>query len=257
MTENSTGLAAAEKAGAEELSRQLKETEAAQAALRASEERLRALVDSTIDGIIVIDEAGTIESFNRSAERIFGYASVEVVGQNVSTLMPEPDRGQHDAYIGRYHLTGEAKIIGIGREVTGLRKDGSTFPLDLGISEIRVGELRSFTGLVRDITDRKRAEQELQRVSEDLRRSEERITAIVENVFEGIVTIDSTGIIQWRNRAASEIFGYDPEEITGQNIKILMPEPFKSEHDTYLQRYLKNGAGKNYRHGPGGRGAPP
>ena len=83
--------------------------------------------------------------------------------------------------------------------------------------------------------------QDLERVSENLGRSEERITAIVENIFEGIVTIDSTGIIQWMNRAASEMFGYAAEEITGQNIKILMPEPFKREHDTYLRRYLQTG----------------
>jgi PAS domain S-box-containing protein len=159
----------------EELSRQLEETETAEAALRASEGRLRSVMDSTIDGIIVIDEAGLVESFNRSSEKIFGYASDEVIGRNIDMLMSEPDKGRHGGYIGRYMETGETKIIGVGREVTGLRRDGSTFPMDLGISEVDLGDRRSFTGIVRDITERRRAEQELADK-----------TALLEATFESI-----------------------------------------------------------------------
>src|SRR5271166_2011376 len=99
--------------------------------LLKSRDRIRAIVDTAVDGIITIDEQGTIESFNPAAERVFGYAAAEIVGQDVTILMPLPYRDEHDAYLNRYLRTGEKRIIGIGREVRGRRKDGSTFPMDL------------------------------------------------------------------------------------------------------------------------------
>lgn len=120
--------------------------------------RLRTVLETVVDAIIVIDERGTIESFNPAAERIFGYQAAEVVGRNVSGLMPSPDRERHDGYLSRYLAEGQPRIIGIGREVTALRKDGTPFPIDLAVSEMEVGGRRMFTGLVRDITERKRAE---------------------------------------------------------------------------------------------------
>jgi PAS domain S-box-containing protein len=135
--------------------------------LRQAEERMRSVVDHVIDGIITIDEGGSIQSFNPAAERLFGYPAGEVVGRNVKALMPEPYHGGHDAYLADYLRTGQAKVIGIGREVVGRRKDGSTFAMDLAVSEFRLGQRRFFTGIVRDITERKRLEQELrQRVQE-------------------------------------------------------------------------------------------
>jgi PAS domain S-box-containing protein len=132
-----------------------------------AEERLRSIVNHVVDGIISIDERGVITTFNPAAERIFGYQAAEVVGQNVRILMPEPDRGEHDTYIQNYLRTGQAKIIGIGRAVVGRRKDGSTFPMELAISVFRLGGERHFTGIVRDITERRRMEQELeQRLAE-------------------------------------------------------------------------------------------
>lgn len=130
-------------------------------AMRASEERMRSVVDNVVDGIISIDEGGTIQTFNPAAEKIFGYATAEVIGQNVKMLMPESYRREHDDYIANYVRTGQAKIIGSGREVEGRRKDGSTFPLDLAVSVFYIGSRRYFTGVVRDITERKRAEQAL------------------------------------------------------------------------------------------------
>jgi two-component system, chemotaxis family, CheB/CheR fusion protein len=125
------------------------------------EERMRSIVDHVVDGIISIDERGTITTFNRAAERIFGYASEEVIGQGVSLLMPQPDRDGHDGYIANYTRGGPARIIGTGREVMGRRKDGSEFPMELAVSEFSHGDRRHFTGIVRDITDRKRLEDEL------------------------------------------------------------------------------------------------
>ncbi|MBH0198087.1 MAG: PAS domain S-box protein [Nitrospira sp.] len=130
--------------------------------LRTSEARLRAVVNHAVDGIITMDERGVVESFNPAAERMFGYRVDEVIGKNIKMLMPEPYRSEHDGYLARYHQTRQAKIIGIGREVMGLRKDGTTFPLDLAVSEMCLGEQRLFTGITRDITARKQAEEALQ-----------------------------------------------------------------------------------------------
>lgn len=134
--------------------------------LRDSAERLRAILETAVEGIITIDERGIIESFNLAAERIFGYKASEVIGRNVSLLMPSPHREQHDSYLGNYLRTGHAKIIGIGREIVARRKNGTVFPMDLSVSEVRLAERRLFTGFIRDITERKRLEKEILEISE-------------------------------------------------------------------------------------------
>jgi PAS domain S-box-containing protein len=121
--------------------------------LQESESRLKAIVDTAADAIITIDKAGCITSFNAAAERMFGYSASEVAGKNINMLMPSPYREEHDRYLSRYLQSGVAHIIGVGREVSGRRKDGSTFPVDLAVSEI--GELRMFTGILRDLSERK------------------------------------------------------------------------------------------------------
>ncbi|MCZ7647995.1 MAG: PAS domain S-box protein [Planctomycetota bacterium] len=139
--------------------------------LERSRERLRGLMDTAVDGVITIDERGLVQSYNQAAERIFGYAAEEVVGRNVSMLMPPPYHGEHDGYLRNYFRTGAKKIIGIGREVEGRRKDGSVFPLDLAVSELRIDEGRVFLGLVRDITTRKAQEAQLRDYAQRLERS--------------------------------------------------------------------------------------
>ena len=139
-------------------------------ALRESEARVRAILETTVDGIITIDARGHILSFNEAAEDIFGYDEAEVLGENVKVLMPSPYHEEHDSYIRSYHETGRRQIIGIGREVTGQRKDGSTFPMDLAVSEVQVGDRTLFTGIVRDITERRRLEKEIMSVTEQERR---------------------------------------------------------------------------------------
>lgn len=125
-------------------------------------EQLHAIIDTASEGIITVDDHGIIESFNLMASRIFGYAASEVLGKNVRMLMPDSYAVHHDDYIGNYLRTGEKKIIGIGREVTGLRKGGSTFPMDLAVVEVRLHGKRKFSGFVRDITQRKEADAKLQ-----------------------------------------------------------------------------------------------
>ncbi len=120
------------------------------------QEKLEAILANAVDAIITINEVGIVESVNPAMESLFGYSADEVVGQNIKVLMPMPDRGNHDQYLANYLATGVKKIIGIGREVRGLRKDGSTFPLHLAVSEIQLDGKRLFTGICRDISDQKR-----------------------------------------------------------------------------------------------------
>lgn len=130
------------------------------AALREAEQKFRAVFDTAVDGIIMINDRGSIEMFNTAAANVFGFSPEEVIGKNVNLLMPEPYRKEHDAYVKNYLSTGVKKIIGIGREVAGKRKDGTVFPVDLAVSEVRLGKRRMFTGIVRDITERKRLEEQ-------------------------------------------------------------------------------------------------
>jgi two-component system sensor kinase FixL len=136
--------------------------------LQAREAHLQSILDTVPDAMIVIDEQGIMQSFSTAAVRQFGWTPKEVIGQNVSMLMPDPYRTQHDGYLARYLTTGERRIIGIGRVVVGERKDGSTFPMELSVGEMASGEQRYFTGFVRDLTERDAAERRLQDVQGEL-----------------------------------------------------------------------------------------
>jgi two-component system, LuxR family, sensor kinase FixL len=136
--------------------------------LQAREAHLQSILDTVPDAMIVIDEHGVMQSFSSAAQRQFGWAPEEVVGKNVSMLMPDPYRSQHDSYLHRYMSTGERRIIGIGRVVVGERKDGSTFPMELSVGEMSSGTQRYFTGFVRDLTERQTAERRLQDLQGEL-----------------------------------------------------------------------------------------
>lgn len=198
---------------------------------------LRAIIETAIDGIITIDENGIVESMNPAAARIFGYEPAEVLGKNISMLMPEPYRSQHNAYIRNYLTTGEAKIIGIGREVPGMKKDGSIFPFILGISEVKLPAKRIFTGIVHDVSALKRTEAAWQE-------TEYLINSIINTAVDGIITINEQGVIEMFNPAASRLFGYLPLEVIGKNIRMLMPEPDRSRHNQYMENYHNTGVGK-------------
>ena len=129
--------------------------------LEDREQRLRALVATAVDGVMIIDASGNVQEYNLACERLFGYRSDEVVGKNVKMLMPPPYREEHDEYLRRYRMTGVKRIIGIGREVEGRRKDGTTFPMELSVGEARPGGKQVYVGIIRDITARKNAEQSL------------------------------------------------------------------------------------------------
>jgi PAS domain S-box-containing protein len=223
--------------GATAIARDLTARKRADVALRTSELRWRSIIDSAVDGIIVIDAKGHIEAFNRGAERLFGYRALDVIGHNVKMLMPSPYHEEHDGYLARYLETGTAKIIGIGREVTGRRRDGTTFPLHLSVGEMSIGGEPKFTGMLHDLTERVQLE-------ERLRTSEARWRSIVESAVDAIVVIDAHGRIEAFNPAAERLFGYGEHEVVGRNVSILMPSPYHEEHDAYLARYLETGVQK-------------
>src|SRR5215510_7882315 len=152
----------------EQLQRSRERASASSAAALAREAHLQSILDTVPDAMIVIDERGDIRSFSSAAERLFGYTPAEVLGTNVKRLMPSPYRESHDGYIDRYLKTGERRIIGIGRVVVGERKDGSTFPMELAVGEMRSSNQPFFTGFIRDLTERQQTEARLQELQSEL-----------------------------------------------------------------------------------------
>jgi PAS domain S-box-containing protein len=209
--------------------------ELAENALGDSEARLRAILETAVEGILTIDERGSIESINPAAEQMFGYSAEEVVGRNVSMLMPSPYREEHDGYLGNYHRTGSARIIGIGREVTAQRKDGSVFPIDLSVSEVRLADRRMFAGFVRDITERKAAESALLHFAAIVGSSDD---AIIGKTLDGRVT-------SW-NRGAEKIFGYTSAEMMGRPISVLYPPDRIGEESMILARLRRGESIEHY-----------
>jgi two-component system, LuxR family, sensor kinase FixL len=229
--------AAGQIAGAATIARNITARKQAELALRASELRWRSIVESAVDGIVVIDSRGRIEAFNPAAERLFGYQEAELLGRNVNVLMPPPYRDEHDSYLARYLAIGIATNIGKGREVRGLRKDGSIFPLHLSVGEMWVSGERRFTGILHDLSSRVELE-------ERLLASEARWKSVIDSAVDGIIVIGAHGHIEAFNPAAERLFGYREEEVIGQNVNILMPSPYHEQHDGYLARYLETGVQK-------------
>ncbi|HCA26205.1 MAG TPA: hypothetical protein DEP05_00880, partial [Betaproteobacteria bacterium] len=186
--------------------------------LQVSESQQRAVLDHVLDGIITIDEGGIVQRFNTAAERIFGYSSAEVVGHKVNMLMPEPDRSRHDMYLQNYLVTGHSKVIGNRLELVGRRNDGSLFPLDLGVSEIQSGHGRLFTGVVRDIAERKQAEEALNRFK-----------YVLDNTLDMIFMFDADTLqFVYANHGAVDGLGNSEEELLqmhAYDITPLIPEP--------------------------------
>ncbi|MCC9135124.1 PAS domain S-box protein [Pontibacter silvestris] len=199
-----------------------------------SQSRLKAIIETAVDGVITIDSSGIMESVNPAAANIFGYEPEEMTGQNVRMLMPEPDHGLHDNYIERYRQTGVGQIIGKGREVLGKKKSGTVFPFFLSIAEVKLQGKVIFTGIVHDITDLKKTE-------EALRESESKINSIIQTAVDGIITINTRGVIEMVNPSAAKLFEYEEHELLGQKIDILMPEPDRSAHDSYMHHYHVTG----------------
>ncbi|MFP5305169.1 MAG: PAS domain S-box protein [Gammaproteobacteria bacterium] len=200
----------------------------------AAEDQLSALLNAAVDAMVLIDDRGIVTRFNRAAERVFGYAAGEVVGRNVSQLMPQPYRREHDGYLERYQHTGEARIIGIGREVVAQRKDGSTFPIDLAVGEFVTAAGRGYVGILRDISERKRQEEQLRQSSEELR-------LIFEHAPTAILITDLHGQILNANRACCELFGYSAEQLGGTRHSDLMHPEDRDAQIAGFERLRRSG----------------
>jgi len=163
-------------------------------ALHGSDEHLRAVLDTAVDGIILIDALGTIRMFNPACEKLFGYGQDEVVGRNVKMLMPSPFHDEHDRYLEDYRGSGVRRIIGIGRDVEGRRKDGATFPMALSVGEGHHDGEALFVGIIRDITEQNQ-------FKEALKEGAEQLKAVVDTAVDGVILIDSHGIVRMFNPA--------------------------------------------------------
>jgi len=210
---------------------------------------LKSITDNVLDGLITINFKGQIETFNPAAERMFGYSSSEMIGKNVKMLMPEPYHSEHDEYLQKYAETGKSKIIGVGREVVGLRKNGSTFPLDLGVSVMTIKDAVIYIGTLRDITERKHADEEILRFSRVLNSTSNEIY-----VFDAL-----TYKFKMVNKAALDNLGYSMEELlqmtpldikrdmTQENFKILTkPLLEKTKSEIIFTTFHKRKNGSEY-----------
>ncbi len=203
------------------------ERKGAEEAVRERETRIAAILDTAVDGIVTISEEGIIETFNPAAEKIFGYKADDILGRNVGVLMRTEDRELHDTFIKRYLTTNQPKILGQRREVIGLRANGSTFPMQLAVSEMKLGNRRHFTGIIRDITLTKEAERLLQ----DTMAFKQ---GILDSAKLSIISTDEYGVIQTFNAAAQQMLGYSERELIGR----ATPEIFH-DRDEIAQRAIQ------------------
>ena len=201
-----------------------------------SETYLRIVMGNAIDGIITIDESGTIETFNFAAEAIFGYSASEVVGNSIGMLMPESYRRAHDGHVKNHVGTNipSVMIMGDGRELLGLRKDGSTFPLRVGLSDNWIDGRRIITGMVQDLTEQKKKEEALRN-----------LTRAVEQSPTSIIITDREGTIEYVNPAFTNVSGYLPEEVIGQNPRIL--QSGHTSVETYKKLWATIKAGNEFK----------
>jgi len=176
--------------------------------------KFRAILQSAVAAVITIDAGGHIETVNPAAEKTFGYAADELIGRNINMLMPEPYRSQHDTYLAKYLATGRRQIIGIGREVAGLRKDGTTFPMHLSVGEFAIGGARYFTGTIVDLSAQRAAEQRFEREQALFR-------AIFESLPDPLVICDPTGAVRLVNPSFTRVFGYTEPEVLGESMACL------------------------------------
>jgi len=199
-----------------------------------SENELRALLDAAVDAVIVIDHDGRIETFNRAAERLFGYRAAEVTGQTINALMPEPYRSSHDGYLQAYLRTGQAHIIGIGREVLAQRRDGTVFPASLAVGEVPGSTPPRFIGFIHDITSRKVA-------VEALRRERDRAQSYLDLAQVILLAVDQAGRIALINRKGCEILGYTETELIGRDwFEQCVPEGRRDDARARLQAFLRS-----------------
>jgi len=212
----------------------LKDQKKTASAVLYNEQRLRSVVDTALDGIIVIDEHGIVESFNRGAQNIFGYQAEEILGRNIKMIMPSPIADEHDSYIEKYIRSGKSSIIGLGREVRGLRKDGTVVPLQISIGEFYQNEKRYFTGFLHSLED-------LQKMQSDLWEEKNLVTTILDTAGALIVVTDKDGRIMRFNKSCEQLTGYSLHEVKGHRPREFLIAPENVETTVNLLRTLLEG----------------
>jgi len=199
-----------------------------------SASHLQAIADTTTDALVAIDDAGNVISWNRAAESIFGYAAEEMIGQSLHAIIPERFHKAHDGGLDRVNSGGERHVIGHAATLSGRRRDGTEFPIELTLSTWQSGGRNHYGGIIRDISERVKMEDEL-------RTSEARTRAITETASDGIITADSGGFILSWNTAAASMFGYSADDALGQSLTLIIPEQFKSAHERGIERVSGGG----------------
>jgi len=207
--------------------------------VHSRQSRLEAVLHYAAEAIITIDERGLVESFNPAAERLFGYSAAEVLGSNVSLLMPELHRNEHNGYLQHYPDTGEKRAIGQAREVEALHKGGQLFPVEINVSEMWVDGRRLFTGMLADISERKAMLEQLELTLEQLNTREQRLHTILNNTAEGIITFDEQGVIEGFNQSAEKLFGWVEDEVIGMSIAQLISPEAHEIRDDYLEHFMR------------------
>ena len=206
--------------------------------LEESQARMAAIVKTAVDAIITIDGVGIVRSFNPAAEKIFGYSSEEIVGKNVGLLVPPTHRQEHGEFLARFKSTGESRVLGVDREILALRKDGSTFPIELGVSEIHVHGIQMFVGILRDVSERKLAQ-------EALRRSEQSYRRILETAREGVWVHDLEGRTTFVNSRMAEMLGSTVSDLEERPLIDFIEPELRPVYHVYLER-RRHGIGETH-----------
>jgi PAS domain S-box-containing protein len=196
-------------------------------ALKESEAKFRSVTESAIDAIVSADSEGRIRSWNRAAESIFGYSAGEAIGQSLELIIPERFREAHRTGLHRVAAGGEGRVIGQTVELAAVRRGGREIPIELSLATWVLGDRRYFTGIIRDISERKE--------------SEEKLRSVTELALDAIVTADADGVIRSWNRSAETIFGYAPEDAIGRSLELIIPERFREAHRTGIRRVTSGG----------------
>jgi PAS domain S-box-containing protein len=206
-----------------------------QAALRASEECIRLIIEAALDAVITIDSAGTITGWNPQAEMVFGWSRETVLGRSLAeTIVPDRFREAHTRGLQRFLSGGEATVLNRRVEISAVHADGHEFPVEVSITPIRTGQTISFSAFVRDITERRQAE-------EALRTSQARLNGIIQSATDAILTVDSEQRLILFNKAAEKMFGCSATEALGQSIERFIPVRFRAQHAGHIRRFGKTG----------------
>ena len=223
---------------------------------KRAEERLRLIIEASPNGMIMVGREGKITLVNSQIEKLFGYTREELLGQTIEMLVPERFRSKHPGYRDSFFADPKARAMGAGRDLFGLKKDGTELPIEIGLNPIETAEGVFTLASVIDITERKRTEtlarekmkleiemSERKRIEKIIRASEARYRAVLKSALDGIITADIEGnIISW-NKGAQTIFGYSEEEVLGKPLTILMPERYRNPHEKGLEHFRRTGEG--------------